>query len=65
MGTFLHKTLKPGTTFRINEVSFYEDTTEHIYMCQFRVHMHYLKKDTSGMMAATISKDFSKVIRSQ
>ncbi|MDE3213077.1 MAG: hypothetical protein KGM98_07565 [Bacteroidota bacterium] len=65
MGDFLHKTLRPGTTFKIREVSFYEDTTQLQFMCRFKVDMHYIKKDTTGIMVATISKDFSKVVRSQ
>lgn len=65
MGNFLHKTLRPETTFQIREVSFYEDTTQHLFICQFKVDMHYIHTDTTGTMVATISKDFSKVARSQ
>jgi len=65
MGDYLHKTLKPGTTFTIKKVIYYPEVDEKLYDCQFHVSLQYGNKDTTGIMAATITNDFKKVARTQ
>lgn len=65
MDDYLHKTLKPGAQFTIKDVSFYPEASEKLYLCQFHVNMHFGNRDTTGIMAATISNDFKKVTRTQ
>ena len=65
MDDYLHKTLKPGAQFTIQDVSFYPKANEKLYLCQFHVNMHFGNRDTTGIMAATISNDFKKVTRTQ
>jgi hypothetical protein len=65
MDDYLHKTLKPGVQFTIKDVSYYPDSIKKFYLCQFQVRMHFNNKDTIGIVAATISNDFSKVTRTQ
>lgn len=65
MKDYLHKTLKPGTEFTIKDVIYYPEKMKNLYICQFHVTMHYGKSDTTGVVAATISNDFSKVKRTQ
>ncbi len=64
MNDYLHKTLEPGVSFTIKNVIYYPDKKKKLYLCQFQVNVHY-KTDTTGMMAATISNDFSKIERTQ
>jgi hypothetical protein len=46
----------------VKTVTFYED--QKVYQCEFTVHMHLLTgHDTTGIMTAVITKDFSKVRR--
>ena len=65
MKDYLHKTLKPGTEFTIKDVIFYPEKMKNLYICQFHVNMRYGRSDTTGVIAATISNDFSKVTRTQ
>jgi hypothetical protein len=65
MDDYLHKTLKPGVQVTIKDVVYYPEKTEKLYVCQFHVIMHYGQKDTAGIVAATITNDFSKVTRTQ
>jgi hypothetical protein len=65
MTDYLHKTLKPGTTFTINDMSYYPEKRRKYYICTFHVGMHNGNKDTTGVMTAFISNDFSKVDRTQ
>lgn len=65
MKDHLHKTLEPGVEFSIKDVTYYPEKMKKLYICQFHVNMRYGKKDTTGIVAATISNDFSKVVRTQ
>ena len=65
MKEHLNKTLEPGVTFVIKDVTYYPEKEKKIYLCQFHVNMHYKQKDTTGIVAATISNDFKKVVRTQ
>lgn len=65
MGDYLHKTLQPGITFTIKDVIYYPEVNKKLYDCQFHVNMHLDKKDTTGIMAATITNDFKEVVRTQ
>jgi hypothetical protein len=65
MKDHLHKTLQPGVEFTIKDVTYYPEKNKRIYICQFHVNMHYDQRDTTGIIAATISNDFSKVVRTQ
>jgi hypothetical protein len=47
--------------YDVQKVSFFDDKTE--YDCEFVVHMWDNGKDTTGVMTATITKDFTKVKR--
>jgi hypothetical protein len=47
--------------YEVQKVYFYEDKTA--YDCEFVVHMWVNGYDTSGVMTASISKDFSSVKR--
>jgi hypothetical protein len=65
MTDYLHKTLKPGVQFTVQDVNYFPEPTEKAFVCQFHVQMKYENKDTTGLMIATISNDFSKVARTQ
>ncbi len=65
MSDYLHKTLRPGVNFTIKDVNYFPEPTEKAFVCQFHVRMQYANKDTTGLMIATISNDFSKVQRTQ
>src|SRR6266480_5490443 len=65
MTDYLHKTLQPGIEVTIKDVSYYPEKKKKFYICAFNVNMHSDNKDTTGIMAATISNDFSEVHRTQ
>jgi hypothetical protein len=65
MADHLHKTLRPGTTFTIQDIVFYPDKIKNRYICTFHVLVHSASKDTTGMMTAFISNDFKKIDRTQ
>ncbi len=65
MNDYLHKTLESGVEFTIKDVSYYPQVEEKNYLCQFHVNMHFMNKDTTGIVSATISNDFKKVERTQ
>jgi hypothetical protein len=65
MDYYLHKTLQPGVEFTIKDVSYYPDVEKKNYVCEFHVNMHFMNKDTTGIVAATISNDFKRVDRTQ
>ena len=65
MNDYLHKTLQHGVEFTIKDVTYYPEKTKKLYICQFHVNMHFSNKDTTGIVAATISNDFSKIVRTQ
>lgn len=47
--------------FDVLDVVYFED--EALYHCEFKVHLISPTKDTTGVMTATISKDFERVHR--
>ena len=64
MTTFLYKGVKNDSSiikFVVKSVNYYEDKT--FYDCEFVVFNHDRKHDTTGLMGARISKDFSIVKR--
>jgi hypothetical protein len=65
MSVYLHKTLQPGVSFTIQDVSCFPEKAQRLFVCQFNVDIHYRDRDTSGIMLATISYDFDKVTRTQ
>ncbi len=65
MSDYLHKTLKPGVEITVKDVNYFTDVAKKSYICQFNVKMHYLNKDTTGVMVATITNDFNQVTRTQ
>ncbi|HEV3249473.1 MAG TPA: hypothetical protein VGZ71_00885 [Puia sp.] len=64
MTSFLYKGVNNDSTtvkFVVKSENFFEDKT--FYECEFIVYKQYNKHDTTGMMGARISKDFSTVKR--
>ena len=59
MKSFLTNNKNVDTTknkFTVLSVSYFEDST--FYECEFKVNLKQPNSDTTGMMAARISKDF-------
>jgi hypothetical protein len=65
MSIYLHKTLKPGVSFNIQDVNCVPEKAQRLFICQFNVDILFRGKDTSGIMLATISYDFDKVTRTK
>lgn len=65
MDDYLHKTLQPGVSYKIKDVTYYPEAETKNYLCQFNVNMHFQNKDTTGIVIATISNDFKTVERRQ
>lgn len=65
MKDYLDTTLKAGTQVTVKDVTYYTEKSAKAYLCEFHVSVHSASKDTSGLMAATISNDFSKIVRTQ
>jgi hypothetical protein len=65
MQDYLNKTAKPGATYVVKDVTYFIDKTKKEYNCEFHVNMRVANIDTTGIMAANIPNDFSKVIRKQ
>jgi uncharacterized protein YkuJ len=68
MGLYLNRQPRLDTSrtkFKVLEVTYFED--KMAYLCEFKVNMKQKEnkqiKDTIGMMAANISKDFKTVSR--
>jgi hypothetical protein len=68
MGLYLNHQPRLDTSrvkFKVLEVTYFED--KMAYLCEFRVNMKTKEnsqiKDTIGMMAANVSKDFKTVSR--
>jgi hypothetical protein len=68
MSTYLNHQPRIDTTqlkFKVLEVIYFEDKT--FYRCEFKVNMKQnlngQLKDTTGMMAANITKDFKDITR--
>ena len=52
-----------NTTYRVEDVNFFDDTIKNRYVCGFSVHLKEKLLDTTGQMKAYISKDLKKVTR--
>lgn len=65
MTTYLNKTLNPNVTVEVKDVTYFPDAPNKNFICRFNVSMRMGNRDTSGIVAATISQDFQKVVRSQ
>ncbi len=64
MRKFLYGTVNNDSSkvkFDVQEVLFYE--AANFYECEYKVHMVSPGKDTTGIMKARVSKDFTKVNR--
>jgi hypothetical protein len=64
MSNYLDTTLQPGEQFKIKSIIYFTDVENKQYLCHFDVDLHY-KRDTSGIMVATITNDFKKISRTQ
>lgn len=65
MKNYLDTTLKPGVKASVKNVAFYPVADKKLYICNFNVNMNFNNKDTSGIVVATISNDFTTVKRTQ
>ena len=63
MNEYLDKNSNGKVKFTVKEVVFYPEGD--YYICEFRVDMNSNTQDTTGTMAANISKNFSVVQRNQ
>ncbi|GAC1438478.1 MAG: hypothetical protein NVSMB63_02090 [Sediminibacterium sp.] len=64
MTSFLYESVNNDSAkvrYEVKEVVFFEDTDA--YDCEFKVRMIQGTHDTTGVMTAKITKDFSKVVR--
>jgi len=64
MRQHLYKAIKydsAKTQFDVQTVTYFED--KNSFECEFKVRVTAHNYDTTGIMRATVSKDFSKVIR--
>ena len=65
MGNYLDSTLKPGVHATVIDVVYYPEKTQGLYRCRFNVKMQYGSRDTTGVVAGTITNDFKTVSRTQ
>jgi hypothetical protein len=65
MNNYLDTTLKPGTHVSVKDVSFYPEAAQKIYNCRFHVRIQYKNSDTTGIVIASITNDFTTVNRTQ
>ena len=65
MNNYLDTTLKPGVHATVRDVAYFAEPEKKLYRCRFHVNMTYEKKDTTGIVTATISNDFKTVSRMQ
>jgi hypothetical protein len=67
MQDYLNETGKPGAVYKVEDVIFYADQEKRLYNCEFHVNVKAsaVKLDTTGIMRADITGDFSKVLRKQ
>ncbi|MEO7959951.1 MAG: hypothetical protein ABIR19_00295 [Ginsengibacter sp.] len=65
MAQYLDTTLQPGVTVTVKNVIFFPEKAKKMFICQFNVEMRYANKDTTGIVSATISNDFTEVKRIQ
>jgi len=64
MTNHLYKSINNDTSrarYDVKSVTFYEE--QNFYDCEFKVRVTAKNYDTTGMMTAKITKDFSKVMR--
>jgi len=47
--------------FTVVDVTFFDNKSS--YECEFKIHLVSPGKDTTGIMAASISKDFERILR--
>ena len=67
MQTFLYNAVNNDSSkvkYRVQSVVFFDDVKNNVYACEFTVNMITRQLDTTGIMRATISKDFKTVKRS-
>jgi hypothetical protein len=65
MNNYLDTTLKPGVHATVKDVVYFTEAEKKLYHCRFHVNMTYEKRDTTGIVAATISNDFKTISRTQ
>ncbi|TMI68392.1 MAG: hypothetical protein E6H09_22760 [Bacteroidetes bacterium] len=65
MTEHLQKTLRPGTSFEIKDMTYYPDKIKNCFICVFDVRVKSANSDTTGTMKAFISPDFTKVERAE
>ena len=65
MNNYLDSTLKPGVHATVKDVVYYPEPSKKLYHCQFHVNMQLGNKDTTGIVAGTISNDFKTITRTQ
>jgi hypothetical protein len=65
MQSYLDTTLARGVKAEVRDVAYYPEKDRNYFICRFHVAMRYANKDTVGIVAATISQDFSLVTRTQ
>lgn len=64
MSEFLYNSVNNDSSkvkFDVKDVIYFEDA--EAYECEFNVRMVQAGKDTTGVMKATVTKDFTKVSR--
>ena len=66
MQTFLYNTINNDSSnvkYHVEGVVYYDDPRTNTYICDFTVNMKTKLYDTTGVMHATVSKDFKTVKR--
>ena len=66
MQTFLYNTINNDSSnvkYHVDGVVYYDDPKTNTYICDFTVNMKTRLYDTTGVMHATVSKDFKTVKR--
>ena len=67
MQTYLYNQVNNDSSnvkYHVESVVYYDDPRKDLYLCDFTVHMKTKMFDTTGVMHATVSKDFKTVKRS-
>jgi hypothetical protein len=65
MNNYLDTTLLPGTVVTVKDVTYYPEASKKLFNCRFHVRLQYKNKDTTGVVAATITNDFKTVSRNE
>ena len=65
MNNYLDTTLKPGVHATVKDVVYFTEAQKKLYHCRFHVNMTYENRDTTGIVAATITNDFKTISRLQ